>query len=61
MLTDEMKLILARYAQSLIPDLTPEFPSPSPWESKISKRFVHQQHSSLDDLDDMTHMMLVTY
>ena len=56
-----MQSILARYAQTLIPNLTPEFPSPTPWESKISKRFVHDQHSSIDDLDDLTHMILVTY
>ena len=56
-----MQSILARYAQTLIPNLTPEFPSLTPWESKISKRYVHDQHSSLDDLEDLTHMILVTY
>ena len=61
MLTDKMQSILARYAQTFIQNLTPEFPSPTPWESKISKRYVHDQHSSLDDLDDLTHMILVTY
>lgn len=56
-----MQSILARYAQTLIPNVTPEFPSPTPLESKISKRYVHDQHSSLDDLEDLTHMILVTY
>ena len=57
-----MQSILARYAQTLLPNIMiPEFSSPTPWESKISKRYVHDQHSSLDDLEDLTHMILVTY
>ena len=56
-----MKLFLETYAQTLIPDLIPEYSSPPPWESAISKRFVHSQHSTIDDIDDLTHMRLVTY
>ena len=59
-LTDEMQSFLARYAQSLIPNLIPEYSSPPPWESTISKRYIHSKHSTLDDIDDL-HMKLVTY
>ena len=59
-LTDEMQSFLERYAQSLIPSLIPEYSSPPPWESKISKRYIHSKHSTLDDIDDL-HMKLVTY